>query len=478
MAAVFPGFPGSPGASVPEEASVAGESRTPAGAAHAVRARGGGTAPRAPESPAGERHPADGHGHGALVDQCGYGVLAEELGIGDFERRLAEATGCAVPAAGTVFDSAVGLALRRWCPPLLGLEPYSTPARYLARRRELGACAATRALLYGSGIECFLVVDADAGADAGAAADASNGGGERSGAARELAASAHRPVRATVALEPLAERVADVSDSVRSFVTGTADALHKAAREAAAFVCGAEFREPGPPGLPEVHRAADRWLRARACAGAETGPSGGVRSGGGGGARWRGGHERTAVRTAARTTAARIAAYGRPPLPGAPVHATSLHAEPALVRHVLWSALVTGRPVQLSCGDPMPLAGFLRAGAGPRGTVVLLARHPHHPAAARLAAAFPHVYADAGPRPAEALAEAPFGKLLFSTRARILPELYVVRAREFAAGLRRTLAGWVAEGRCGAGDARRIARLVAGGNARRLYGLAGEAGAG
>ena len=44
------------------------------------------------------------------------------------------------PAPGTTFfDTQTGFAVRRWCPPLLGLEPHCPPARYLARRRELGA---------------------------------------------------------------------------------------------------------------------------------------------------------------------------------------------------------------------------------------------------------------------------------------------------------------------------------------------------
>lgn len=399
MAAVFPGFPQF------QEASAHRVRGAPAEETWPRRARDG------CEAVPGTAEPTGGGAY--LVDQYGHGVLAEELGLGAFEYRLAEATGCRVPARGTLFDSALGLALRRWCPPLLGLEPHSAPARYMARRRELGAYAAARALLFGSGIQCFL---------------ASDDGGEQSYGSGELAALARRPVRKTVALEPLAERVADVSDSVRAFVYGTAEALHGAAREAAAFVCTAEFREPGPPVLPEVHRAADRWLRARERAGS--------------------------------------------------LSPASLRAEPALVRHLLWSALVTGLPLQLRCGDPMPLAGFLGAGAGPGRAVVLLTRPPHRPAAARLAAAFPHVYADAGPRPVETLAEAPFGKLLFSTGAGTLPELYVLRARSFAVELHRSLAGWVADGRCGGADARRIARLIAGDNARGLYGLAGEAVAG
>lgn len=96
-----------------------------------------------------------------LVDQYSHGVLHGELGLGAFERRLAAAVGESAPgegaAAGSFFDSRVGLAVRRWCPPLLGLEPDCSAVSYLARRRELGAYTAGRTLLRASGIKVFLV---------------------------------------------------------------------------------------------------------------------------------------------------------------------------------------------------------------------------------------------------------------------------------------------------------------------------------
>jgi len=87
------------------------------------------------------------------------------------------------------------------------------------------------------------------------------------------------------------------------------------------------------------------------------------------------------------------------------------------------------------------------------------------------------VYADVGltltyvgDRAAQVLAEtlelAPFGKLLFSTDAYGLPELYLVGAAQYRAALAACTAGLPeAEGA-------RIAELVSGGNARRLYALA------
>ncbi|MGH3309698.1 MAG: amidohydrolase [Streptomyces sp.] len=361
-----------------------------------------------------------------LVDQHSYGVLHADLGLGTFETHLAAATGGSVPAGGTLFDSRLGLELLRWCPPLLGLEPHCSPARYLARRREMGAYRAARALLRGTGISCFLV-DTTALGDRGPCP-----GPHGLSSPGELAAAAAGSAREAVGLGALAEQVADTSGSVRAFVSDTAEALHGAARGAVAFTCAADFREERPPGLYEVQRAADRWLRARSRR--TPGPESGTAD---------------------------------------PSHcpADTVGAEPALVRHLLWGALVTGRPVQLHCGDPAPLAGFLRAGSGLGNDVVLLTRRPYHRVAARLAAAYPHVYADIGPRPAETLAEAPFGKLLFSSGARALPELYVVRARTFVRALEELLTEWVADGGCTGGDAVRIARQIASGTARRIYRL-------
>ncbi|MFB7896632.1 amidohydrolase [Streptomyces xiamenensis] len=342
-----------------------------------------------------------------LVDQHGHGVLHGELGLGTFERQLAAALG-GPAGTGSSYDTTTGLALRRWCPPLLGLPPHTTAVRYLARRRELGAYAATRALLRGSGIHTYLVDPSIPGEGEG------TGDGESDAVTdvRELAAAAGSRAHELVALTALAARVADRCGGVRTFPQDIAQALHTAARRAVAFVCdAATLRDGAPPEPAEVRRAAGRWL---AC-----------------------GRRRT---------------------------------EPALTGHLLWAAFACGLPVQLRCADPRPLIPLLRATAG-RAVIVLLPRRPHHEAAARLAAAFPHVYADVGPEPAVTLARAPFGKLLFSTGARGLPELHVVRVRQYQRAMTRLLGEWITQGECSRADARRIADRISGGTARGVYRL-------
>ncbi|MEV0279528.1 amidohydrolase [Streptomyces sp. NPDC050610] len=345
----------------------------------------------------------------SLVDQYSHGAVHGELGLGTFEAHLAEAAGAAGPAppGTTYYDGWAGLAVRRWCPPLLGLEPHCPPVRYLARRRELGAYQAGRALLRGSGIGTYLL-------DTGAPGELTS--------APELADAAEGRAHEVVRLESLAEQVADTSGSADSFSAYTAEALYAAAQHATAFALGVDVCEDEPPGADRVRRTADRWLATR-----------------------------------------RTGSWPR---------------DPALVGHLLWSAVATGLPVQLHCQDPRRLTGFLRATTGLGTDLVLLPGLRHHRRAAQLAAVFPHVYADTGPRPQETLGEAPFGKLLFSTGARALAELYVVGARRFVSAMDRLVAEWVADGVCGRADARRIASLVAAGTARRIYRLdaAGAAG--
>ncbi|MFE1257778.1 amidohydrolase family protein [Streptomyces fungicidicus] len=362
----------------------------------------------------------------ALVDQYCHGVLRTELGLGTFEAQLSRTEG--PPAAGTtLFDTQTGFAVRRWCPPLLGLEPHCPPARYLARRRELGVTEAGRRLLRGSGITTYLV---DTGLP-----------GDLTGAA-ELGTAGDADAHEIVRLELLAEQVADTSGTVESFLANLAESVHGAAAHAVAFtsVAGvghAPALAPEPPGPGEVRGAAGRWLAAR-----------------------------------------RVGDELR---------------DPVLLRHLLWIAVASGRPLQLHAGlaapgtridrtDPVLLTDFVRATAGLGTDLVLLHGYPYHRQAAHLAGVFPHVYADCGAalvrtgaRAATVLAEilelAPFGKVLFSSGARGLPELHVVGACLFRESLGRVLGTWVAEGAWSPEDAQRVAGMIASENAGRVYSL-------
>lgn len=364
-----------------------------------------------------------------LVDQYCQGVLRTELGLATFEAQLLPSAG--PPAAGTTFfDTQTGFAVRRWCPPLLGLEPHCAPARYLARRRELGVAEVGRRLLRGSGVAARLV-------DTGVPGDVTG--------PKELALAGDGEAFELVRLELLAEQAADTSGTAAAFLVNLAEAVHHAASGAVAFTLGAGAApgagagaaaswgaalasSPAPPGPGEVQGAAGRWLAGRVKGGA--------------------------VR------------------------------DPVILRHLLWSAVASGLPLQLHAGPAQPgaLTEFVRATAGLGTRLVLLGPYPHHRQAAELAAAFPHVHAglgaavgQSGARAAGALAEAlelaPFGKLMFSGGGRQLPELHAVGALVFREAMGRVLAGWVADGAWSWRDAERVAAMIAAGNARRVYRL-------
>ncbi|MFC7586722.1 hypothetical protein ACFQYP_25560 [Nonomuraea antimicrobica] len=91
-----------------------------------------------------------------LVDHHCHGVRRDDLGRAQFELLIGEGAGLAPPGT-THFDTPFGAAVRRWCAPLLDLEPHAPPAVYLARRAELGAGEVNRRLLAGAGVVAFLV---------------------------------------------------------------------------------------------------------------------------------------------------------------------------------------------------------------------------------------------------------------------------------------------------------------------------------
>src|SRR5690348_8579820 len=92
----------------------------------------------------------------ALVDHHCHGVVVRDLDRDGFENLMNEASRPS-PLGTTFFESMEGLALRRWCAPILDLPSLATPDDYLARRGELGGEAVARRFLQASATEVFLV---------------------------------------------------------------------------------------------------------------------------------------------------------------------------------------------------------------------------------------------------------------------------------------------------------------------------------
>ena len=88
-----------------------------------------------------------------LVDHHCHGILRAG---GDLAGLLNEADGDAA-ADGLPFDSLAGLALRRGCPPLLGLPAHASAGSIAERRAELGADEVSRRFLGACGLDALCV---------------------------------------------------------------------------------------------------------------------------------------------------------------------------------------------------------------------------------------------------------------------------------------------------------------------------------
>jgi predicted TIM-barrel fold metal-dependent hydrolase len=358
-----------------------------------------------------------------LIDGHCHLVVHGDLGLLEFERWCTEAD--RPPHPGTSYlDSQLGLAVRRWCAPALGLDPHAPIDEYLTRRAALGWREATTRLLRAAGLARLLV-------------DTGLGGDEFIGP-EALADLAGAPVHLVVRLERLAEEIAAGTDAA-GFASAYRAVLAQRVPSAVAVKSIIAYRHglaipADRPSELEVQRAAGRWLR--------------------------GGNRLT---------------------------------DPVLLRFVLWAGIDTGLPVQIHTGfgdrdlrlpsaDPALLQPFLAATEATHVPVVLLHCYPYHRQAGWLSVVYPHVYLDVGltmthlgVRADSVLAEfaelAPFGKLLFSTDAYGLPELYLVGAAQFRRALDQLLSRWLADNAMSPVDARRLAEQICSGNALRVYRL-------
>ncbi|MEP6696479.1 MAG: amidohydrolase family protein [Pseudonocardiales bacterium] len=366
-----------------------------------------------------------------LIDHHCHGVVRHDLEPAEFDALLSE--GGAAPTGMSNFDTPAGLAVRRNCAPVLDLEPHVPAEEYLGRRVELGTEEVTRRLMAAAGTRMFLV---DAGFRSAELLSPAELGSAAGGAAREI-----------VRLESVAESLAAGGVEAGEFADSYVEALGAAVlsteaaglKSVAAYRIGLDF-DPSAPARQEVKAAAEHWLAGG------PGPHG-----------WR-------------------------------------LADPVLIRSLLWSAVEVGLPIQFHTGfgdrdldlhraNPVLLTEFIRL-VPERLPIMLLHCYPYHREAGYLAAAYPQVYVDvglalnfvgpgrAGAVLAEALELTPFGKLLYSSDAFGLPELYHLSGVVFRRALASLFDDLVDAGEWTAADAARIAQLIGSGNAVRAYGLA------
>jgi predicted TIM-barrel fold metal-dependent hydrolase len=366
-----------------------------------------------------------------LVDHHVHGALAADLDRPQFEELITESDR-PVPGWMTQFDSQLGFAIRRWCAPVLDLEPHASADSYWKRRHELGIGEVNRRFLRASGVGRFLIET-----------------GYRGELLLDLAGMKEvsgQEVQEVVRLEAVADELARSGVGAEEFGTRFQESLWARSENAvglksiAAYRCGLDF-DPRPPTVAEVRSAAGRWLRE-------------VESG-----------EESRV------------------------------SDPVLIRHLIWTGVDRGLPLQFHVGygdpdldlhhcDPALLTTFIKL-VEPRALpLMLLHCYPFHRSAGYLAQAFPHVYFDiglainyAGARAdsvvAESLELAPFSKMLFSSDAWGPSELHYLGALLWRRATARVLQAWVESGEWSGADALRVASMVGAGNANRVYGLSG-----
>ena len=364
-----------------------------------------------------------------LIDHHVHGVSTGELDRAGIESLLSESSEPA-PLGTTAFDSQLGFAMRRWCAPLLDLDPLAPASDYLRRRLELGSTEVARRMLTAARVDAWLV-------DTGYQSDTVTSPAELAQLSGTKAAEIAR-------LESIGEQVARSGVAAGRFGDEFAAAVDGAAADAVGFKSIAAYRgglslDPARPQPAEVEAAASHWLSQ-------------LDSGG-----------------PARLT------------------------DQVLIRHGIWTALDTGLPVQFHTGygdsdsrlydaDPALLQDFLATSQHTGTPVMLLHCYPYHRHAAALAALFPHVYMDVGEalnhvgaRSATVLAEAleltPFHKMLYSSDAFGLPELHYLGAAGFRRDMDRVTTGFVADGAWSPADAARVSEMIGAGNAARIYRL-------
>ena len=184
----------------------------------------------------------------ALIDHHCHGVVTKELGRDAFEALMSESY--RPPAPGTTqFQKPLGLAIRRHCAPVLGLEPLASVDDYVARRSALGADEVNRRLLAASGVATHLI-------------DTGHRALEISSPEQFAALSGHA-VREIVRIEAVAEEVAAAGCAAADYPSTPCRSAQRSADRAQS--ASRASSPTGPPfGSSKPHPGARTWSRRRA----------------------------------------------------------------------------------------------------------------------------------------------------------------------------------------------------------------------
>jgi predicted TIM-barrel fold metal-dependent hydrolase len=365
-----------------------------------------------------------------LVDHHCHGVLRHIPDRAAFEVLASE--GFDPPPAGTSHvDAPVGLAIRRWCAPVLDLAPFVSADEYIARRLALGSEFVTRRMLQASGLDALMV-------DTGYRADELL-------TLQEMADASQAPVHEVVRLESVAEQVAAAGGDAAGYLDAFRERLWARAESAvalktiAAYRCGLDL-DAEAPSKRDVVGAAGAYFESVG----------------------------TVLRDPILIRFGLWAGFELAAERGLPLQVHAGFGDSDLTLHL---------------ADPSRFTPMVKA-IRPLGVpVVFLHCYPYHREAGYLASVFPNVYFDVGgamsylgPSASRLLSEAmelaPFSKQLYSSDAFGLAEFYLVGSALFRKSLNTILDGWIADGNCTVGDAEHIAAGIGRENALRIYPVA------
>ena len=363
----------------------------------------------------------------ALVDHHVHGVFTAPLDRADFEASINEGSTDPVPGFMSQFDSPLGLSIRRWCAPLLGLDALASADDYWARRAELTPDELAELMLPAAGVGRWVV-------DTGFKGDLIT-------LPQRLTELSGVPSSEILRLERLAEDLLESGTSPEDFPDAFRSALRVAAdstdvvgtKTISAYRTGFNIDWSQPSDADVVARARELAGRAHPL----------------------------------RLDSPVLIAFA--------VHEAAAHGLPIQV-HVGFG----DRDLDLHRTDPMLLLPLLRTMTPV--PVLLLHCYPFHRQAGYLAQSFDNVNFDVGLAinylgvrstglVAEALETAPFAKQLYSSDAFGPPELHVLGSVLWRRAMGQVLGGWVRTGDCAVQDAIRIVDMIAVHNAERVYGL-------
>jgi predicted TIM-barrel fold metal-dependent hydrolase len=361
-----------------------------------------------------------------LVDHHVHGVFNEPVDRAGFEESINEGSTDPIPGFMTQFDSPLGLSLRRWCAPLLGLDAFADADTYWKRRAELTPGELADVFLPPARVARWVV---DTGFK-----------GDLISTPQRLTELSGAPSSEILRLERLAEDLLEAGTAAEAFPDAFRAALTEAAanpeivgtKTIAAYRTGFDIDWSRPSDVQVIEHA--RALAAR--------PS-------------------------RRVDSPVLIAFG--------VHEAAERQLPIQV-HVGFG----DRDLDLQRTDPLLLLPLLRTMVPV--PVLLLHCYPFHRQAGYLAQAFDHVNFDVGlginylgvrstALVAEAMETAPFAKQLYSSDAFGPPELHLLGSVLWRRAMGLELGGWIQRGDCTVEDAIRIVDMIGVHNARRVYGL-------